>query len=165
MRKYFFALLEVLIAILLSSIIITVLMKAFFQTTGVSKKIEKQQTAVLEKRFFQMRLKRVFNRKLSNLEIKDNVAHFLFDNEIDENPDFSKKVSGSLFLNEERQIILSIEPAKNSNGQNREEVIFENVDKFEIDSIKSQKNDLLAIKIYVTSGKSVESFIFLVKLI
>jgi len=144
------SLLEVTIALLLTSILITILLKIYFQLPKVEKKIDDIKQKTYPVSYTQVKLSKVFNKlippqNLSPLAKKypplstycpqeqEESLLVIFDNGIDMDPNFSGEVIGRIYVNKESNtlelIIWPIDGKKHSKNF-RKEVLLENVSSF-----------------------------------
>lgn len=121
-----FLLFEILIALSLMGILISLLFSFMTQSLRVEKKMERARATVLERQNIQMRLQDVF----TSLSIQKDSAIYTqlfpreeklslvvtFDNGIDPDPAFSGIVLGRIYLDNEKNLCLAIwplDPTKN----------------------------------------------------
>ena len=135
MKKKFFTLIEILIALFLIGTILTMLFRFFLSTSILEKKLQE----VKEDVFFKNNLQVKFDTLFSNIFHKNfsktpdfytdekNHLHFVFDNGIDPNPKFSSYLKAILFLNKNNDLVLQTMPLKKNPKIYREEILIKNV--------------------------------------
>ncbi|MBI5345867.1 MAG: type II secretion system protein [Chlamydiae bacterium] len=133
-KKNYFTLIEISIALVLSAILLSVLFGFFVKISSFEKKNQKFKQEILSREHVQLRLSSIFSQivPISKFEEKsfnlddDNSLNVIFDNGIDPDPLFSGPVKGKIFQNQERNLILTlypIEKGKVNNKTQRTEVL------------------------------------------
>lgn len=134
-----FLLFEILIALSLMAILLSVLFSFMVQSLRVEKKMEQARAAILERQNLQIRLQDLFttlspqegcptlHTQLFPKEKKESLVVF-FDNGIDPDPLFSGIVLGRIYLDEQNQLCLVYWPRETTGSRQwRKEILFSDI--------------------------------------
>jgi hypothetical protein len=135
MKKRFFTLIEILIALFLIGTILTTLFRFFSSTSILEKKLKEVKEDIFFKNNLQVKFdtlfSKIFHKNFSKTSYfytdEKNHLHFVFDNGIDPNPKFSSHIKATLFLNKNNELILKTMPFKKNPKIYREEILIKNV--------------------------------------
>jgi len=151
-RVHCMTLIEVVIAMALTIMVLTLLLSFYSQVDRANTELEKEQDASFQKLFLANRLASVLPKIVSPNDKKGNFFFytslaagglvsdntptlvFTFDNGVKLDPSFSNYVLGRLYVDEKRRLCLAIMPSpprwiETVNVPIKIEVLFENVDK------------------------------------
>jgi hypothetical protein len=158
-RRHCLTLLELFIALALSSIILTSLLWFYSEINLLSGKIEQEQKVYFNKRFVEMRLFRLFSNTVNSNSYGNNysMADFVFYTEKKDIPhvmkgislvltyengsnresDFSNHVLGRLYIDDKSRLCLATWPSHkkqvSSKYRMKKEILMENVRQMEFD--------------------------------
>ena len=139
-KKSPFLLLEILVALSLMTMLLSVLFSFLVQSLRVENKMEKARGLILERQNLQVRMQDI----LTSLRVTGKGAALytqkfpkeerfslvtLFDNGIDPEPPFSGAVIGRIYLDEKHNLVLSYWPIDSEEKERtwRKEILFSNV--------------------------------------
>jgi hypothetical protein len=136
---------ELLIALSLTAILLTFLFSFFVESAKLEKKLEKARIAINERSYLQTRLQNVlclvdqgsispyFYTKVFEKEKQLSLVT-IFDNGIDPDPLFSGPINGRVFMDEEKNLCLSLWPLEEEKkGMWRKEILLSSIDAFEFE--------------------------------
>jgi type II secretory pathway pseudopilin PulG len=155
-------LLEVIIALALLAILLSVSFSFFRQISIKNIEIQKLKQKISERQHFQTRLSQVFSELTHDTssseagqesfcfysdsinESRSSALIFIFNQDIDTDPDFCNKVKAKLYLNLKKQLCLNIRPCHEQKTETafREEVLLENIDAINFQFFDPEKNTL-----------------------
>jgi hypothetical protein len=145
-KKSNFTLLEVIIALFLTSILLIALLNFFVRTVFFEKKIETLKKEVFKKEHLQIRLSNIFshiNKSFENYFYTEKEKNTLlslyltFNNGIDPDPSFSGPVFGKIYI-DQNDLKLTIYPL--NEAKQRTETLFQDVKKLEFLFFTKEKN-------------------------
>ncbi|NGX55928.1 MAG: hypothetical protein K1060chlam5_00162 [Candidatus Anoxychlamydiales bacterium] len=150
LKKRFFFLIEVIIALFLAAILITMLFSFFANVTKIERDVEKAKHVAFQNENLQIRLNQIFSEiKLNseNFYLDDQKAlNFIFDNGIDPISEYSDEIFGKISLDKDQNLNLFLYPNEKIDVP-RKEILFKNVKKIEYkflykkdDKIKIEKS-------------------------
>ncbi len=157
-RKATFLLFEVLVALSLMGILISILFSFMVQSMRVDKKMEMARKSILERQNIQIRLQdilttlvptdqvpSIYTEKFINFEKESLIA--IFDNGIDPDPAFSGTVIGRIYLDANKNLCLAYWPyqPKEQNCPWRNEVLASNISDFSFTFLKANSDASLKI--------------------
>lgn len=131
MRKSPFLLLEVLIGLSLSAILLTFLFSFFVESARMEKRLEMAHTAIAKRAHLQTRLQTIFNslEGLRTQQEENEMTLFVtYNNGIDPEPAFSGTVMGHIFVDAEKNLVLTLSPPGDEKRV-RTEVLYSHVEK------------------------------------
>lgn len=190
-QKRLFTLLEVLISLTLTTIILGVLLSAYFQAQSLSRDGEKLQREIQPKRALAARLEEIFfNLETPKLNEQffftpaEGELLFSYNNGANLDPAFSGEVLGRLFLDDKGHLVMLTWPPRKLWPEGgfpsfRREVLLENVEAVQFQFFATAKDTLTArwveswtresqdlpgiIQLMITlKGSSAETFFFFV---
>jgi type II secretory pathway component PulJ len=143
MKKHPLSLLEVVIALSLTAILMSVLFSFYRQSAVLNLKLEKNKQIVLERNVFQQRMMRVFDNLLwdkdqkkdfpisihSKGDARGQTIQLTFDNGIEPSPEWGGRVSGRLFVDKNKQLVLE---TIGKDGSVRKDIFFQKVDELQV---------------------------------
>jgi len=147
-----FTLIEVILALGLTSIILFFLFASLRSSTFISSKLAKERISTASRDLFYQRLLQIFSKvdpKSLSIEKTNGAAslYFIFDNGADPNPLFAGKMEGLFILNLNGSLVLEIHPI-NDPLSNRKELLLEGIKSVEWHVLKkslsvkvTEKND------------------------
>jgi len=142
-RKYFFTLVEVMIALFIAAILLGVVFRFFSQIMICEKRMQNAKEYVLEKNNLEIKLTSIFSQLIYKnfskdpfFYTKDNSLYFHFDNGIDPNPQFSSEVAAQIFIDKNSDLILQIRSLDKKYKICREEILMKNAAELSFEFIK-----------------------------
>lgn len=155
-QKRLFTLLEVLISLTLTTIILGVLLSAYFQAQSLSRDGEKLQRELQPKRALAARLEDIFfnleapklNEQFFFTPVEDELL-FSYNNGANLDPVFSGEVLGRLFLDDKGHLVMLTWPPRKLWPEGgfpsfRREVLLENVEAVQFQFFATAKDTLTA---------------------
>ena len=139
-KKRPFLLLEILVALSLMAMLLSLLFSFLVQSLRVESKMEKAREQILERQNLQVRIQDIltslritgkgsplYTQKFPKEENYSLIA--LFDNGIDPEPPFSGAVIGRIYIDENQDLVLSYWPSDSDEKERhwRKEILFANV--------------------------------------
>jgi len=138
-------LMELLVALALIGLVLSLLLKFFSNTLRMDRKIDLLRHEIYAREHVVLRLTHVFTSILPRSALPDTTRaplyttkqqipalHIVFDNGIDPDPRFSGAVLGEIQLNEEGQLLLSLQPLSGPEpAPRRSELLLQQVKKLE----------------------------------
>lgn len=124
--KRAFTLFELLIALALCGVLVASLMNLLFQG---SKPAKSSLWDAIEEYSCRQRLNRVLPEILTPPKVEGGALIFTFNNGIDDDPHFCGEVESRLFVNDKKQLILTLSPLSTWKGEfaPREEILLANL--------------------------------------
>jgi type II secretory pathway component PulJ len=147
-KKRFFSLIEVIIALFLSAIIITSLFSFFKNVMKIESDVENAKKTAFQNENLHIRLNQIFfDIKNSDFYLdENNELYFIFDNGIDKIAKYSNEVFAKLALKDNNlTLFISDKYLDENNKDFREEVLFKNVKKLEYKFL-AKKDEKLKVK-------------------
>jgi hypothetical protein len=150
MRKKTFLLFEILVALSLMGMLVSILFSFMVQSMRVEKKMEMARKWILERQNLQIRIQDIlttlapaetspslFTQKFPELEQESIIA--IFDNGIDPDPLFSGTVIGRIYLDEHKNLCLAYwpYPITEQNNPWRKEILARDITDFSLSFLKS----------------------------
>lgn len=144
-KKRALTLLETLIALSLTSLILSFLFSFLVETSRTEKKLEEARAKVTQRGYFQMRMQSLLSSIDKNsldpffyttlLESSSQpVLEVLFDHGIDPDPLFCGVLRGEIYLDEKNNLTLLFKPLNpNHGGTERKEILFPKIRRFEME--------------------------------
>lgn len=148
MKRPFF-LLEILIALSLISVIMSLLFSVFLKNLMIEKKMEEVRSSILERQHIQTRLQDLFTSLqtrgfpsplYTETPPKDSSPNLFFytDHGIDPDSRFSGIVLARLYVDNKKRLCLGLYPQEDgSRKKNRKEVLLSNVSKLRLEFFQS----------------------------
>jgi hypothetical protein len=141
MKKKFFTLIEVTIALFLATILLTCIFRFFSQITTCEKNMKIASEKIFLKHFLNVKLETVFShltlktfQKEPLFFTKDTSLYFFYDNGVDPDPSFSSYLFARLYVKDKNLILesrpinsLTLKALENSPKISREEILLKNV--------------------------------------
>lgn len=152
-RKAPFLLFEILVALSLMGMVLSILFSFMVQSMRVDKKMEKARESILERQALQIRLSDIlttlsfqfdspslYTQKFPKEEKESLVT--IFDNGVDPDPAFSGTVIGRIYLDENKHLCLAYWPfqGEEHNRPWRKEVLISNVSDFSFSFLRSSSD-------------------------
>jgi type II secretory pathway component PulJ len=144
-------LLELLIALSLTAILLTILFSFFVETAKLDKKIETARQAIMDRNYLQVKLQTLF----SSIDRSANAPYFytqelekektrglvtIFDNGIDPDPAFSGTIQARLYLDENQNLCLTTQPfGSKTSHTSRKEILFPHVEHIEFEFLGKKR--------------------------
>ena len=154
LKKKTLILFELLIALSLVGVLITLLFSFFVESARLEKKLDAARFTITKRAELQTRLDTVFTTLdsqastpcLSTQKIdKEHLlnVNLIFDNGIDPDPEYSGSVEGHIYLDSENNLCLTIKPFDEKSSNSRTEVLLGNVVDFDFEFLgpKGNKKD------------------------
>jgi hypothetical protein len=136
-KKRALSLLEIIIALALTAILVSVLFSFYRQSSVISLQLEQAKQKILSQEMFQERMAQVFNQVHLEAEKGDlplytsffgdadgAVLNVSYDNGVDHQPEFCDTIKGMLYLNHKKEICFLM---KSKENLSRTEVFFDGV--------------------------------------
>jgi len=147
-KKRAISLLEVGIALFLTSILLTVVLRIFFQLPKIEKNVENTKHSYYPAEYTQAKLQSVFSKTIPKKNLPKHLKQHnplelyetgekhpsifvIFDNGIDPDNKYRGEVIGRIYLDFEKNLSLTIWPSDANKEDYRKDILLKNVKSFE----------------------------------
>lgn len=149
-------LMELLVALVLIGAILSLLLKFFSNTLQMDRKIDALRQESYSREHLQIRLLHIFtsiiprsslpaatHASLYSLDEESSGIAAIFDNGIDPDPRFSGAVQGKIYLDEKKNLFLSLHPLDGPKPTPcRKELLLQNIEKLEFQFLSKRSTEM-----------------------